>query len=75
MQSDYEEASNVLKKARDSSSESVISLVQLTCSRSLGDILGMQSNYEEASNVLKKAQDQFIGIGDSAWCSSMLTKA
>jgi len=50
MQSNYEEAGNVLKGSRpvrwigDQ-------LGAAQCSQSLGDILRMQSNYEEAANV------------------------
>jgi len=64
MQSNYEEAANVLKKAQDQFVRIGDQLGAAQCSQSLGNILRMQSNYEEAANVLKQAQDQFVRIGD-----------
>jgi len=75
MQSDYEEAANVLKEG----SRPVCQNQQFAwCSSMLPQLRQyswMQSNYEEAANVLKKAQDQCIGIGDqlgAAQCSQSL---
>jgi tetratricopeptide (TPR) repeat protein len=55
MQSNYEEAADVLKKAQDQFVEIGDQLDAAQCSQNLGDILYMQSNYEEAADVLKKA--------------------
>ena len=75
MQSNYEEAADILKKARDQFVEIGDQLGAAQCSKSLGDILRMQSNYEEAADILKKARDQFVEIGSqpsAAQCSQSL---
>jgi tetratricopeptide (TPR) repeat protein len=75
MQDNYEEAANVLKKARDQFVEIGDQLGAAQCSCSLGNVLRMQSNNEEAADVLKKARDQFVEIGDqlgTAQCSQSL---
>jgi hypothetical protein len=64
MQSNYEGAADIIKKARDQFVEIGDQLGAAQCSRSMGNILQMQDNYQEAENVLIKAQDQFVQIGD-----------
>ena len=75
MQSKHEEATDILRKARDRFIEINDKPGTAQCFQSLGKILYMQSNYKEAADVLQKAQDQFVKIGDqlgAAQCSQSL---
>ena len=75
MQDNYEEAADVLNKARDQFIEIGDQLGAAQCSESLGNILRMQSNYEEAANILNNAREQFVEIGSqlgAAQCSQSL---
>ncbi|KZP16418.1 TPR-like protein [Athelia psychrophila] len=75
LQSNYSEATVVLRDARAQFIEIGGRLGAAQCSQSLGDILVMQSNYSEATAILTDAQAKFVEAGDrlgAAQCSRSL---